>query len=286
MMLVVLKSILLGVMVPAVVSAVVLFIAHLLGRRSESTRSFDWGLPLAVGLGYLAGHLGIAWPSADVTDRIPWLVLGAIALGTLGAAWPGPLWARWENGLLFSAVALLAMLGPTIQETWGTRETNLWMAALGGGVVLSWANLETLAVRIKGAAFMVPLLAWVGGASAVLLLSGSMVLGRLGGALAAALFGAWTVSWRNSPINLARGVLAVVIVTLAALLLEGHVYAQATTVGVGLIAVAPLLLWITPLGPIQNRRPWLATLLGTVVVLIPIGIATGLALMAESASEY
>jgi len=113
-----------------------------------------------------------------------------------------------------------------------------------------------------------------------------MVLGRLGGALAAALFGAWTVSWRNSPINLARGVLAVVIVTLAALLLEGHVYAQATTVGVGLIAVAPLLLWITPLGPIQNRRPWLATLLGTVVVLIPIGIATGLALMAESASEY
>ncbi|WP_422928799.1 hypothetical protein [Singulisphaera sp. PoT] len=287
-MMMVLTSVLFGVVGPALVAAFVLFASHLISRRGETPPAYDWGLPPAVGLGYLAGHFAIAWPSSDVTDRIPWLVAGAIVLGIFEAARPTPRWVRGENGLIFTLAVLLVMLGPAIQETWGTREANLWLAALGAIVLVAWINLEALAARLKGSALMVPLLAWVGGAGAVLLLSGSMVLGRLGGALASALLGAWLVSRRNSPINVARGTIPVIAVTIASLLLEGHVYAQAAQAGVALVAIAPLLLWITRIGPIRNGRPWVAALIGTVLVLIPIGVALGMAIAADmgDASEY
>ncbi len=285
-MMIVLKSVLIGVVLPAFLAAIIHLVTTLIRRRNEPTRNFDWGLPLAIGCGYLAGHAGIAWPSNDVTDRIPWLVLGAVALGILDAAWPSPLWARWENGLVFAGAVLLVMLGPAIQETWGTPETNRWMAALGVGILLSWGNLERLASKSQGAAFAVPLLAFAGGAAAFLLLSGSMVLGRLGGALAAALLGAWITSWRGSPISLARGAIPVVVTLLAALILEGHVYAQAAPVGVGLVCASPLLIWVTRIRAIRNLLPWQTGLIGAVVVLIPIGVAMGLALAADLSSEY
>jgi hypothetical protein len=284
----VVEAFLLNVGLPALVSAVVLAVALAITRRGGPSRDVGWGVALAVGAGYLAGHFAVAWPMSDVTDRIPWLAVVATALGTLEAAWPTPAWARWENRVLFSALVLAVMLSaaPAIVEALGTRASILWVAAVGAGIVVSWANLEGLAARSTGVALVLPLLAVTGGASIVLAIW-SLVPGQLGGALTAALGGAWVASWWRGPLSLARGGVTILIMVLAALILYAHVFAEMAVSCVALLAVAPLMIWVTRIGPIRRLASWQAGLIGVAVVLVPIGIAAWLAHKAtSSASAY
>jgi hypothetical protein len=231
--------------------------------------------------------VGIAWPQSDVTDRIPAIALAATILGFFEGAWPSPAWARWENRILFSVATLGVMLGPAaaITETLGTRETNLWLLGLGAGILISWVSLDAIAARITGVALAVPLLVATGGASAVLVLAHSIVLGQLGGGLAAVLGAAWLVSWWGSPLNLARGGVTVLVLVVAALVLEGHIYANLPASGAVLIAAAPLTLWVTRIGFIRRRAPWVVALVGAIAVLIPLGVAAG-RLLATSEPSY
>ena len=277
---------LLNVGLPALVSAVVLAVGLAIARRGPVAAPVRPALALAAG--YLAGHVAVAWPMSDVTDRIPWLVLAVTALGTLEAAWPAPAWVRWENRLLFSVLTLAVMLSaaPAIVAALGTRESTRWIFGLGAGIVLSWTNLEALAGRMNGVAIVLPLLVVAGGASVTLAIW-SIVPGQLGGALTAALAGAWVVSWWGGPLSLARGGITVLVLVLAALILYAHVYAGMATSCVVLLAVSPLTLWITRIGPIRRLAPWQAALIGAMAALVPVGVAAGLAYAAtSSASAY
>ncbi len=236
--------------------------------------------------GYLAGHVAVAWPMSDVTDRIPWLVLAVAALGTLEAAWPAPAWTRWENRLLFSVLTLAVILSaaPAVVEALGTRETTGWTFALWAGIVLSWTNLEALAGRMTGVAIVLPLLVVAGGASVTLAIW-SIVPGQLGGALTAALAGAWVVAGRGGPLSLARGGITVLVLVLAALILYAHVYAGMATSCVVLLAVSPLTLWVTRIGPIRRLASWQAALIGATAALVPVGVAAKLAYTATSSTS-
>jgi hypothetical protein len=279
---------LLNVGLPAMVSAAVLAAALAVARRAAPSRGDVWPVAPAIAAGYLAGHFAVAWPMSDVTDRLPWLVLAATALGTLEAAWPAPSWARWENRLLSSALTLAVMLSaaPAIVEALGTRQSTLWIVALGAGIVASWTNLEALAGRITGVAIVLPLLVVAGGASVALAIW-SIVPGQLGGALTAALAGAWVASWWGGPLSLARGGVTVLVLVLAALIVYAHVYAGMATSCVALLAASPLALWVTRIGPIRRLPPWQAALIGAVAALVPVAVASGLSHAAtSSASAY
>lgn len=279
------KMVLFGVGLSGLVSGVVYAVLLAIGSRVGSTSAKRWALGPALAAGYLAGQGATAWPSSDVTDRIPWIALGALILGGLEALWPPPAWSRIENRLIFAALAVLVMLGPAVQETWATKETMGWLSALGLVIVVAWASLEGLASRSRGVAFALPLIAMTGGAGAVMLLSGSLVMGQLGGALTAALAAAWVVSWWAPPLELGRGSLPVLVLILSALVLEAHVYASLTTVGAALVASSTLAPWVTRIGPIARLAPWKAAIIGVVLVLIPIGVAAGLAIAEAAASS-
>lgn len=277
-----LKSALLGLLIPGLAACLAWILAWGIGRLARSSAA-SWGVGLAIGAGYVAGHFWIAWPSSDVTDRIPFVVLAAAVLGLLEWSWPSPAWARWENRILLSALVVVVMVGPADLEVLGVRKPILWQICLGVGILLSWTNLESLARRITGVAIALPLVVVCSGAGASLLLSGGMVLARLAGALTVSLAAIWLLSIRSAPLSLARCAIPVVVVALASLLLEGHVYAELPTLGLILLAASPAMLWITQVPWLRRMAPWRRAVVGTLAVMLPLGLAAATTLSGSRA---
>lgn len=274
-----------GVGLPALVAALVLAA----GRLVSPDRGGRQAMALAVGLGYAAGHAAVAWPSwppLEVIDRVPFLVLGVMVLGLFETTWPAPAWATWENRILVSLLTVVLIVGPAVQETWGTRANLLRLACLGAGLALAWGSVEALTGRVSGLAVALPLFVTAAGAAVVIVISGSLVSGRLAGVLAAALAGcAVLAAWDPRP-ALARGGVAAAAVALASLLLVGHVYSSTPALAAILLALAPLAAWIVRVGPLRRLTGWKAALTATAAALVTVGLAVGLAVAAMPVSEY
>lgn len=284
-----LSAFLLGVLLPALVTAAVLMAVWRVGRRLDLKARGGLAVALALGLGDLAGHLGVAWPAwppSEVTDRIPLLVGVAIVAAVFEVLGPARGWMTWANRAIVSGLTTVAIVGPAFGEMWSAPASLFGGALLGIGMVLAWANLDALAVRCSGAGIFLPLLLITGGASVALLVSGSIVLPLLGGVLSAALAVCWLVSWRIPSIGLERGGTPIVVVALASLLLINRFYAELPSGSVALFALAPAALWLAQLGPIRRRAPWFRVLAATAATLVPVVIAVGLAVAAMPSYEY
>lgn len=284
-----LSTLLFGGLLPALVTAAVLLVVWWASGRLDSKLRGGLAVALGLGLGDLAGHLGVAWPSwppTEVTDRIPWLVGVAILAGVFETLGPARRWMPWVNRVCVSWLTIVAIVGPAFGEAWLAPTTVLGGALLGIVMALAWANLDAVAVRCSGVGIFLPLLLVTGGASVALLVSGSIVLPILGGVLSAVIAASGLVSWRIPAICLARSGTPVVVVTLASLLLINRVYAELPSASVALFAAAPASLWLTQLGPIRRRAGWLRVVVGTFAVLIPVAIAVGLAVAAMPSYEY
>jgi hypothetical protein len=274
------------VVVPALVAGAVLCAAWL--RTGLACGGRGW-VALALGLAYIAGHCGLAWPAwppLDVQDRLPFLALAATVLGLLESRWPGPAWTRWENRILATGMLLFFVMVPGMGENWGTKEGNLRLAAWGVSLLASSANLDALAARLSGARIVLPAMVVAAGAAAALLVSGSAVLGQLAGVLAAALGACWVVSWWKPPLSLARGGTAVLIVVLGALVLEGNVFSQLPAASAMLLACAPGAVWLGRVGPLRRLAGAKATILAAALAAVPVGLALGLALRAAPSDGY
>ena len=176
------------VLIPLGAAAITLLAARWICRRVGV--SDGMAVALAVGVGYLAGHLGIAWPGfppIDVTDRVAWLAAAAILVGLFEAARPGWIWLKWAARAVLTTAVLGAMLGPIFEETRQTWVGLAWLAGVGIALLASWANVEGLASRLSAASLGLAMLIVAGGAAGALVVSGSLVLGRFGAALAASL---------------------------------------------------------------------------------------------------
>lgn len=289
-----LGAMVLGVVVPALVAATTTALVLAAGRRLDGAFRFSLAITLGLGLGALAGHVAVswpawpAWPPSDVTDRIPYLVLAALLLALVVAVVPARFLTAtaWGNRVVLTTVVLTAILGPIYGETWTTTPVLLGGALIGIVMILAWTGLDGVADRLAGAPLLLPLLVWLTGASVVLVLSGSMVLGRLAGALTAALAGCWAASCRSGPVSLTRGGSPVVAANLGSLLLNGYFYAETPTGSVALLALAPAVLGLVLLGPVQRRPTWQKALVAVVAMLAPVAVAVGLAVAAMPSYEY
>jgi hypothetical protein len=272
------------VVVPAVVAALLVVMFGWAGRQAGVAGAGPAAIALALGAGAIAAQVAIAgpaFPPIEVTDRIPWLVLAAVVLGLCESIHPSPAWARWENRLLLGVLVVWAVLAePVLKADWSTRR-NL---AVQGGLVLAifaaWMNLEILAARKSTMVLGPSLLVVATGTDLALLFSGSVVLGRIGGGLTAALGAAWVVSWWRPDRSMSRGGVPVLVVTVAALLIVGHVYSGLPLSAAVLLAAAPLLLWLAWVGPARRLASWQSSLLAAALVLLPAGVAVGLAFQA------
>jgi hypothetical protein len=152
-------------------------------------------------------------------------------------------------------------------------------------MLVAWSSLESLAARCSTALLAASLLVVVGCASAALVLSGVLVLGEIGGGLAAALGTVWLLSLRLADRRLAPGGTPVLVSTLAALLIEGRVFAELPLAAGVLLAAAPLLAWVGLIGSAGRLAPWQRAVLAAFATAVPAGTAVGLALAAAPQYE-
>ena len=289
---------LVGLAWSATVAAIVLVVSGLIawsvrrraGGAAPGRATGRWGPALALGTAYALGHAAIQgwialhqwpsppWPPLDATDWLPWVALAAMGLGLLEATWPGPAWSRWENRLLLTGGMLWLLLSSQFEARWATnREGVEWLLGLGAGVLAFWGVLEAGAERL-GRALPLPLLVLAGGVAAVEALSGSLPLAESAAVLAAPLALTWVASWFGPNLSLARGAVPVVATVLAGLILGGYFYAYVPKVSALLLAAAPLVLFGDRLGPLRRLRPWKASLVLAVAILVPVGAAVAIAI--------
>jgi hypothetical protein len=276
------------VVVPALVAAITAVVVGFSARRLGFAGAGQAAVALALGAGTLAAQCAMAWPRVppiEVTDRLPWLVGVVMVLGLLESTHPSPAWARWENRLLVAVLLLALVLGPILGPEWPSRRDLAIEGGLILGILFAWMSLEGLATDRSTAVLGPALLAVVGGTAAALLLSGSIVLGRVCGGLAASLGAVWVLSWWLRDRLLNRGGIPVLTTTVAALLIIGCIYSSLTLPPAILLAAAPLAAWPAFAGPARRLAAWQSALLAAVLCVVPVAIAVGLVLKA-SPGEY
>ena len=261
-----------AVLLPAMVAAGVVGLARRFGRW--------WWSASAVGLASSAAHLALArpaFPPSDVTDRVFFIALAAVALAVFEAARRLGSPGRIAGRALLAALTLGLVLGPVI----GNEALTVRLVASAVVALAAWANVEALAARGDASAAFGALLVTAAGAGLVLLLSGSAVLGQLGVALSAALAGAWLSSGFRTPEGFAPAGSAV----LVALLVIGFVYASLPGLSALGLAVAPAAAWVVEVCPARRWNPWARAALGAAALAIPIGVAVALAISASPAYD-
>jgi hypothetical protein len=242
-------------------------------------------IPLAVGLGYIAGHLFItgrfSFPPADTTNWLPFFALAGAVIGAVFATVRMPSWARL---LLFVAVcagALRLLLKPKFQYGWSLGQGWIWVMALALGIVLLAIILDALAGRPAPAVALPFFLLLVCGATfGALMLSGSMLLGQFATVLAAAIFGTLLLTLRKVPLGPA--IAPIVSLLLGALLISGYFFAELPAASAVLLGVAPALALI-PISGAGTMRPFL---IRTALMSLPVIGALVLAFRASPPLDY
>jgi hypothetical protein len=211
-----------------------------------------------------------------------WIVLLAVAAGVLAlldSARRTPGWLRQGARLVLSFAVPWLVLGPLREHTWSTGESLLWMGGSGLALFGLITLVETMTERARGVSMPLSLLALAAGSSAVLALSGSALLGQLGGVLSAGLGAVFVLTWWRPDASLSRGPVAVVLVVLAGLWLSGYFYAEVPAASSLLLLGAPAVLWLVLLTPLRSvEKPWKHALVRATAMLIPVAIAVAIAL--------
>jgi hypothetical protein len=269
----------LATVIAAVVSGLAGRVARLKGADGKVPA---WGA-LAVGLAYAVGQFGVAAPSfppGDVTDRIPGIALAsaivAAILANRRAVWP-----RVLGYVALASLVFGVMLGPVLGTEDLPRETLLWLAATAVVCGLAAVNLATL----DGPKSRVELWFAMGvlslGAGVVLVLANSAVLFQLAAILAFFLGVSLLASW-GRPVG---GGLPVASAVLMALVVEGFVYAFLPAASAGLLALAPVLVWLTRLGPLGRLGVKGRSVVAGLLMLLPVSVAIGIVLASKSADN-
>src|SRR5262245_2345748 len=173
----------LGVLLPAVVAAVVLLPLRLRRGLGERTARLLGGL--AIASGFLAGYVGLGFAPLkpeDAWNWLPWLALGAAVVGLVHRPW-----------LLATVVRLAGAALAAWLLVPGWESNTLWRldarVLLGLMVYLVWTTDRPLRGPSHRLWLVLLALATATGA-AVLMLGGSAKLAQLAGVLTATLFAA------------------------------------------------------------------------------------------------
>lgn len=263
-----------GVVPPLLVAAVVLGLAwRPWERRGESqatpSSARRAAAPLAIGLGYVAGHAAIHRDlppfslNLDVKDTLVWTAVASVLVGTaLAFRLPG-------RSLL---VAVLSLALPWVlldfqrAGRWTSGEALLATAAFGCALAGGTLSVEALARRTAG---MLEPVSWCLVAAATggaLVYGGSGSLGQLAGCLAAMAGTATLIAWRQPSLRLDRGGALCLWMLHAGLLMAGRFAAELPGSSALVLAFAPHAGWIA--GMARSRRRRVAGLGATLVLAL------------------
>jgi hypothetical protein len=270
------RDVWLGIMLPAVLAAATMFVAHRAIKRRVGRRvSRTWSAPLAVALGVFTGTLALfGWPGVPPLDATEWpvlliLPLAAIAVVDARSDLVPP--ARFAIALAVVAVSLWLIARPLLEgDALGERPLEeLALAAVL--ITAATASLEAISARGTAGAFTAILLAAIGGAALTLAMSGSQRLGQMAAALAAALGGGLVAGVVLGRGPAPRGLALVVGLTYLELLICGYLYAELTAGNFVLLAIAPQAAWLAH--PWVRRGAWAAQAWQVACVALVAGLA-------------
>ena len=200
--------------------------------------------------------------------------------GVVAAAerWWGAIpWSRWPVMIALTfGLAWFELRSLRLYE-WSANEAAAWLGGLVVLTTIAWDQLDRLAKRRPGPSTPAALWIVTTGAAVSFVLSKSAFIGQLSGALSA-VFGAAVVLalWgRELPLN--RGAVSVFVLVFSGLLWQGKFFSHLPTATAILLLLAPLGLWASEFGAPTNRKPWKIRLAKTAAVLVPVGIAVGIA---------
>ncbi len=266
---------------PAAIAGFIWLVSFRLWRRKTIRESGHWGGAVAIGAGCIAGYVFLLGaPPLMPDDAIDWLphVAFIIMLAGLGQ--------RWWGGKPFTFVPVLFILSATvfsiqfqnrIRFDWQGTEIVFWLAGLSAATALCAWNLERLADRRAGASMSLAMLVWCASGSVLLMLSGSILLGRLMGALAAVSGTAVLLSWWNKGFTLTQGAMPVLAVLYGSLLAQGYFYAETPAASAVLAGAAPFALWYGERRKIFYSPPYKAAVKRMLYIAVPMGIALAMA---------
>lgn len=273
-----------GLAVPAALSLAIAVVTGWLSRRVLSGRPSAWGLALALGVGYGAGHLAIRGvppiPPLETTDWLLPIAAIGMAAGLIDGLVKLPRFVRGMGAAALSLLTVWLIVRPMLQS--GVEGAVGWVvvACIVVAILLFWAGLEAFAGRVPAWLLLADMGVVTAVAGFAIVWTGSLIQGRLAGSLGAAIAGALvsTAILRGS--SLARGGLPVFALLLPALMLDARFYAGLPSACVALLGFAPLGLWVVRIPLITRMRPWQAAVVGAVAVLIPLIAALALAVAA------
>ena len=280
------REILYTAAVPAVLALAVLLASWRPWRRGDSAATRGhWGGGLGTGLAFLAAFALLdgavpAWPPAEARH---WLFYFAAALTVLAlvdsvvrARRPGLAWLRGEVALALSAAAVFLMFRSMMQgESWTAYEAGRRVLVMTVVLHVAWASAELLVARLPRPAGPLVLSAFAGAAAMVVMMSGSVVYGRLAGVLAIAVLVASAVAPAAPGFSFARGGVTVIVPTTVAILFLSHhlVDPGITVANIGLLLLGLVLPWVAAVRPVRRRRTWVRTAVALLLVLVPTGVA-------------
>ncbi len=214
-------------------------------ERRDSVRGW-WGGALAIGLGYLVGHVVINhWPSmppANTDDYLFVLAIAAAAVGLLESM-RMPMWLRWCIRAVLAAAVSWFMLSNGFRSSHSAWVIAAWTAGPAAAIFVVWTLLERLAERRTGPSIPLALSLMIAVASFYFFKGGSGKVAQLAGLLAASLGGAALVTMMAPRVSIARGALAVAVPLYLALILYSWQYPKPLGTPI-ILAAAPLALWL------------------------------------------
>ena len=280
------REILYTAAVPAAVALAVLLASWRPWRRGTrvSTRG-HWGGALGAGLAFTAGFALLdgrvpPWPPEESRQ---WLFYFAAALTVVALvdavvrAWlPAAAWLRPEAALLLSAAAVFYLFRSMLQsEAWTAVEAGCRLLVMVVVLHAAWTFTELLVLRLPRPAGPLVLSAFAGAVAMVLMLSGSVVYGRLAGILAITPLAAAAVAPAAPGFSFARGGVTVIVPTAVAILFLGRFYVDpgVSVTNAALLLAGLVLPWAAAVPPLRRRRPWVRTTAALLLVLVPTATA-------------
>lgn len=281
-----------GLGLPALVGIVLL----LVGRKQLDTavqQPIFWrytaGGPavFAIGIAFLLGCSALnRTPSLPPKDATDWLYLAAMAMLPLAAIHQFVWRSRWfwhVACLLILAGAIGGIISLLPVETWTVAQKIIW----AGGCWLAAAAV-TLGLSFlpsgsndpsNGVVTGITAMALVSALGAVALaMSGSQVYGQVAAILPATLIPVVLLAFALRTTFQLPDVAPLFVLLFGGMLLSGYLFAELTAVNALLLFFSPLMLWVGRIPAIRNLNGWQRGAIQILAVLIPSGIAFGLAL--------
>lgn len=265
---------------PFLLGFVLLSVVKVVSVRAKTSRHhsiYGMATSAAVLIGFVVAYTLInptfRFPPRVALDGILVLALLAFGFGAVVTFAVLPSAARMALQLLIIVAGNYLLMAPLFGQ-WSIFETVTY---LGGTTIVwlfLWAYLEKLRELSKPAIFNTVLVALPAGAAPVIAVGGTLLIGQLVGALAAALAACWLLDINGSRRIGSRSLAAVLALPLGGLLVMAYQFAEVDLLA--LLTVLGLLLIPELYRRVMGNQQfgyWWVSLQVAVLSLIPIGLA-------------